>query len=127
MDLVFWIVNRELMDALLLALADHPYTGGLLCLWVFYIGFVVYAGLQPAIKARRWGVVIPCLPILLPAGAIDVLLSPVVGMLVFHEFKHHWTISKRLDAHYYSNDWRGERAQLAGKWVNWILPAHIGG
>lgn len=108
-------------------LVNNPLVSILAHLYVLYVGFILYAGLQPSIKERRWGVVVPCLPFLIPAGIIDVLLSPVVGILVFHELRFALTISRRLDAHYYEYDWRGERARLLGKWVNWLMPAHIGG
>lgn len=95
-------------------------------LWVFYIGFVLYAGLLPAIRARRWWVVLPCAPIIIIAGIVDITLAPVFGILVFHEIMpYKWTISGRLRYHYYDTGWKGERARYLGDRVDYISPFHI--
>lgn len=57
----------------------HPLFGFALDMWVFYLGFVLYAGCQNAIAEKRWLVILPTLPIVLPAGIIDVLFNQTFG------------------------------------------------
>lgn len=96
-----------------------------LLLYLFYLGFVVYAGCQNAIKEKAWLVILPCLPILLVAGAIDVLFNQVFGRLLFLELKYTMTFSERLDVHFLEASWRGSVARSIGNALNKILPKHI--
>jgi len=111
---VFSFTGNALVDALI-------------SLWIFYVGFVLYAGLQPAIKARQWLIVLPALPLIAHAGIIDVLFNQGPGRLMFMELRYTLTLSQRLDLHYTEKGWRGDRARWwADNLVNKIFPYHIG-
>ncbi len=99
----------------------------LLYIWVFYILFITYAGCQQAIKARAWAVLIPCAPVLLVAGAMDVVFNATVGCLLFLEWDHTLTFSQRLDSHYLEKGWRGSLARDIGNVLDKVLPNHIHG
>ena len=94
-------------------------------LYLFYLGFVLYAGCHVAIINRQWLVILPCAPILLIAGAIDVLFNQVPGRVLFCEFKGTWTFSQRLDYHFKDVGWRGDLARSIGHAIDKILPGHI--
>ena len=106
-------------------LTGHIYLEAAIVLWMFYIGFVLYAGCQNAIKERRWLVILPCFPILLIAGAIDVVINQTFARLLFLEFKGTWTFSQRLDYHFRDVGWRGDLARSIGHAIDSILPGHI--
>jgi hypothetical protein len=125
-QVIFIFINEELARLLWRLAAEHPYQATLWTLWVFMVGFAVYAGLQPAFKEGRRGLIALYSPILIVAGLIDVSLSPLVGLLAFHEFRFIWTISRRLDFHYPDAGWRGARAKYFGERINWVFPFHIG-
>ena len=97
----------------------------IISIYLFYIGFVVYAGCQVAIYNRKWLVIIPCVPIILLAGLIDVLFNQVFGRLMFWEMKFTFTFSERLDLHFHDSDWRGRVAHSIGDAIDQILPNHI--
>lgn len=98
----------------------------LLYLWVFYLGFVLYAGCQNAIKQRAWLVILPCAPVLIVCGLMDVAFNQVVGRLMFWEWTYTPTFSERLDLHYADSGWRGTLARIIGDVVlDRILPHHI--
>lgn len=97
----------------------------ILTLYFFYLGFVLYAGCQEAIKNRDWLVILPCFPILLVAGAIDVLFNQTFGRLLFLELSYTLTFSDRLDSHFHEDGWRGSMARSIGNAINKILPGHI--
>jgi hypothetical protein len=97
----------------------------LLYFWVFYLGFIFYAGCQNAIVQKRWRVLIPALPVLFVAGVMDVLFNQIFGRLLFWEITSTWTFSQRLDLHYKDIDWRGNRSRKIGSAVDSILPNHI--
>jgi hypothetical protein len=93
--------------------------------WLFYDGFVVYAGCQKAIEARAWGVIVMEIPKLLIAGIIDVVVNQSIGRLLFWERAYTLTFSQRLDLHFRDTDWRGRVARSIGNSLNKILPKHI--
>jgi hypothetical protein len=97
-----------------------------LSLYVFYLGFVLYAGLQEPIRQKQWLVVIPAVPIIIPAGIIDVLFNQSIGRILFWEMKYTTTLSQRLDLHYYEHGWRGDLSRRVSRIVNMILAGHIG-
>jgi hypothetical protein len=116
---------QYLLDLVVSAVSYNPIFGPLLDMWIFYLGFVLYAGCQNAIEKRRWAVIIPALPIVLPAGLIDVLFNQSIGRLMFLETKYTLTFSNRLQGHYYEDGWRGDLARYIGGAVDAILPHHI--
>ncbi|NNM68928.1 MAG: hypothetical protein HKM00_02980 [Gallionella sp.] len=97
----------------------------LIYLWLFYIGFVFYAGCQVAITARQWGVLIPAAPVLLIAGLMDVLFNQTFGRVMFWEWTFTMTFSERLDLHFHNSGWRGSLARDIGNVLDKILPNHI--
>lgn len=105
----------------------NPVIDTVLSLWIFYLGFILYAGLQPAIKARQWWVVLPAAPVIIPAGVIDVLFNQSVGKLMFLESRYTLTLSQRLDFHWrFGTGWRRRLARNVGFYVNMIFAGHIG-
>jgi hypothetical protein len=97
-------------------------------LFIFALGFVVYAALQPAIKRRQWWIVLPFAPLIAHAAVIDVLFNQTGGRLVFMEWRYTLTLSQRIDWHYRAGGWRGARARWwADRVINRILPGHITG
>jgi hypothetical protein len=126
MELIYLVVNEELAHLLWRLAGEHPLQAAAWGLWVFMVGFAVYAGLQPAFKEGRWGLIALYSPILIVAGLIDVNLSPLVGLIAFHELRFSWTISQRIDFHYPNTGWRGARAKYFGDRINWVFPFHIG-
>jgi hypothetical protein len=94
---------------------------GILLLWIFYDGFVTYAGLQEAIKNRDWAIVAPSLPIVIPAGIIDVVFNQTFGRLMFLEWTNTFTFSERLDYHYHEMSWRGSMARSIGNVINKVF------
>lgn len=97
----------------------------MLYLWVFYLGFVIYAGCQNAILARKWLVILPCAPVLIVCGLMDVAFNQTVGRLMFWEWTYTLTFSERLDYHFHENTWRGSMARAIGNLLDDILPRHI--
>lgn len=104
----------------------------LLYLWVFYLGFVLYAGCQPAIKNaiktkcwRDWLPLVPVAPVLIVCGLMDVAFNQTVGRLMFWEWTYTLTFSERLDLHYGETGWRGSMARSIGNVLDKILPQHI--
>lgn len=97
----------------------------LLYLWVFYLGFVLYAGCQNAIAQRAWLVIAPCAPVLLICGLMDVVFNQTFGRLMFLELTYTMTFSERLDLHYNEEGWRGSMARSIGNVLDKILPHHI--
>jgi hypothetical protein len=110
-----------------------PFTGNLfydaaINLFIFLAGFVAYALLQPAIKAKQWWKVLPWSLLILHAAIIDVLFNQGPGRLMFMELINTWTLSDRLDLHYLEEGWRGDRSRWwADRLVNRILKGHITG
>ena len=96
-----------------------------IAIYVFYLGFVIYAGCQNAIANRYWPVIIPCAPILLIAGLIDVVFNQTAGRTLFLEWKYTLTFSERLDYHFKDYGWRGAMARSIGNAIDKILPGHI--
>jgi hypothetical protein len=97
----------------------------LLYIWAFYLGFVLYAGCQNAIAQKAWAVLIPCAPVIIVAGLMDVMFNATFGTLMFWEWDHSFTFSERLDYHYLSLGWRGSLARDIGGVLDHILPGHI--
>jgi hypothetical protein len=97
----------------------------LLYLWLFYIAFVVYAGCQTAIKDRKWIALIPCLPIIIIGGIMDIAFNQTFGYLIFWEKEYTLTFSERLDSHFTDSGWRGKLARGLGAVLDEILPGHI--
>jgi hypothetical protein len=95
-------------------------------LYIFAVGFVLYAGLQTAIKQKQWGIVLPFAPIILHAAVIDVLFNQSGGRAMFLETRNTWTLSGRFDFHFYEEGWRGDRSRWWGNRINIVFPWHIG-
>ena len=117
MNFTNWIIN----------FGYNPTANVLLTLWVFYLGFVLYAGCQNAIAQHRWLVIVPALPVIIPAGIIDVLFNQSIGRALFLESRYTLTFSMRLEFHYKETGWRGRNARWMADGINTILPHHIGG
>ena len=97
----------------------------ILYIWLFYLSFVLYAGCQHAIITRQYTVLIPCAPVLLVAGLMDVLFNFTLGRILFWELTNTFTFSERLDLHYTGTGWRGSLAGKIGNVLDEILPGHI--
>jgi len=94
-------------------------------IYLFYIGFVVWAGCQNAIKDKAWASLIPVAPIVLIAGLMDVAFNFTFGRLIFWELTNTLTFSQRLDLHYLDSGWRGSVARDIGNVLDHLLPNHI--
>lgn len=97
----------------------------LLYIYIFYLGFVLYAGCQVAIANKKWLNLIPVAPILIVAGLMDVLFNQTAGRVIFWEITYTLTFSERLDLHFKDADWRGSVARKLGAFLDAILPSHI--
>ena len=97
----------------------------LIYIYLFYLGFILYAGCQNAIESKAWGVLIPVAPIIVIVGLMDILFNQTVGRLIFWELKYTLTFSQRLTLHWFDKDWRGSIARDIGNVLDKILPHHI--
>lgn len=117
MDMTDWIIR----------LTGNIYYDAAINLYLFFLGFVIYAGMQTAIKQRVWLLILPVAPFIAHAGIIDVLFNQGPGRLMFLEARNTLTLSERIDWHYLDEGWRGDRARWWGNRINIILPGHITG
>jgi hypothetical protein len=96
-------------------------------LWLFMLGFILYAGCQNAIAKRKWLVLVIPAPVLIVFGLADVLFNQLFGRLIFWEWRYTLTFSQRLDCHVFDEGWRGSIARELGWLLDVFLPGHIEG
>ena len=127
MELIQMYYESHPLFQLLVLHKYNPSFSWLTDIVLFYYGFVIYSGCYNAIKQRKWLVVLPCIPIILYAGLIDVVFNQTIGRLLFLELKNTWTLSGRIDLHYVDIGWRGRLARELAWGINTVMPGHITG
>jgi hypothetical protein len=123
----FFIGEKMNLTSWILPLTGNLYYAAAINLYLFFLGFIIYAAMQEAIRQRIWLMVLPVAPFILHAAIIDVLFNQGPGRLMFLETRYTLTLSERIDWHYLDEGWRGDRARWWGDRINIILKGHITG